>query len=507
MVESQLREASLLKDVPLPPKTALYTVGVSLTLRQNNERTSMQPKFQHYPVIVALLATSAAFGKCGQERWNVKTGLDPAARSINLTSPKSLTISEGRAFLRPTGSLPATRIANIETTAYEVKARLKAFKLETDDSDYHLVLSDDAGNTFVAEIPSPSCALGSAWHAEITSTRVAMNEAFMPGTKFQNVDVPVVIKGIGFFDKDHGATGQQGHAPNNFEIHPILSIEFEGDLPPRVTSTVSSLPSASAPSSDQGTSGTGREPAGAAAIDFLYWTIFWVITAMYVLIFVGVVIPLRRTPGWSLAGALYETDASGAGKPSASRIIAFFGSLVLMIIFIGVGYCVIWDILHSLPLPNINGFLLTGMSLFAPYAANQFKSMITGAGTAPGSGGGGGAVGGGGVSGGGSSPEGVGGTRQSGAATISSPKVFSVTPGSVTGGTTSQITIAGAGFSNQATVSVSTPNGIVSPAVTIAANQIQFTTAMPAQGAPYISTVRISNPDGGNTTGSFQVTS
>ena len=40
----------------------------------------------------------------------------------------------------------------------------------------------------------------------------------------QNPDAAVVVvTGVGFFDRPHN---QIGHAPNNLELHPVLSIAF-----------------------------------------------------------------------------------------------------------------------------------------------------------------------------------------------------------------------------------------------------------------------------------------
>jgi len=47
-------------------------------------------------------------------------------------------------------------------------------------------------------------------------------------------DAPVEITGIGFFDRPHGQTGR---APNNIEIHPILSIQFLGQPTPGTSPT------------------------------------------------------------------------------------------------------------------------------------------------------------------------------------------------------------------------------------------------------------------------------
>jgi hypothetical protein len=36
---------------------------------------------------------------------------------------------------------------------------------------------------------------------------------------------PAIVTGVGFFDYDHGQTG---NAPNILELHPVLKIEFTG---------------------------------------------------------------------------------------------------------------------------------------------------------------------------------------------------------------------------------------------------------------------------------------
>jgi len=68
--------------------------------------------------------------------------------------------------------------------------------------------------------------------------------------RFQNADqsgawndgagAPVEITGIGFFDPAHKQTGR---APNNIEIHPILSIQFLGQPTPATSPTPTPQPS------------------------------------------------------------------------------------------------------------------------------------------------------------------------------------------------------------------------------------------------------------------------
>src|SRR5713226_581811 len=108
-------------------------------------------------LVLGCLSTPAAFGqRCGKERWSVKTGTDTGASQINLSNPQTATIAN-LITLQPPNPLPTnSRFAPTENTVFVVDATLTDFKVETGstgDSDYHLVLQDDQGNTMVAEIP------------------------------------------------------------------------------------------------------------------------------------------------------------------------------------------------------------------------------------------------------------------------------------------------------------------------------------------------------------------
>jgi hypothetical protein len=438
--------------------------------------------------ITAIVVTCPAtgYGKCGVERWNVKVGRDPAAKTIDLSSPTQMSIAALRGLSRPS-SLPDTRITGVETTVYQVSGRIIHFKRET-DSDYHVVISDDSGNTIIVEIPSPTCATRSPWHDSILDVRTEFDEQLGPvSSQFQDVDIPVTITGVGFFDIDHGQPGQVGHAPNNFEIHPVLAMEF-----PEVAPGPPGAPARPTTIRTTTAAGAGCPECPAPTPSPTASTLFWIIAALMTILYAGLLIGVIKNLSdpnnpWSLSRALSED-----GKPSSSRLIAFVGMLVLMVIYIGISYVAVWRLLNNQLLPDISGFLLTGLSLFAPYAANQLKNMVTGA--VGGAGGGGGSAGGGGARPGGTAPA------------PSSPKVLSVTPNSVSGGASTTLVVAGSGFDPKATVVVTTPSGPVSPAATITATQAQFPILMPAATMPYIATVNITNPDGGHTTGSFQVT-
>jgi type IV secretory pathway ATPase VirB11/archaellum biosynthesis ATPase len=165
--------------------------------------------------------------RCGVERWSVKTGTDADAERVDLANPKNKTIAELIA-LTPPHPIPAdSRFSPTETTVFVVNATLTDYKLEggsKGDSDYHLVLQDDQGNTMVAEIPSPHCVdSGSPFAAQIANARVKFDSQLTAGSSFQTADIPVQVTGVGFFDFAHG---QHGAAPNVFELHPILDIVF-----------------------------------------------------------------------------------------------------------------------------------------------------------------------------------------------------------------------------------------------------------------------------------------
>ena len=184
------------------------------------------PRYASRWVVLALLSTcisSPIFAQCGVERWSVKTGTDPDAGLVNLSSSTSTTIATMRSWTAPNPIPANNRVSPYETTQWVLNATLTQYKLES-DSDYHLILSDSSGNTMIAEIPSPSCVgAGSPFGPGITNSRNEFNSRYTATGSFQTANIPVQIKGVGMFDFLHGQTGV---APNGIEIHPVLDIIF-----------------------------------------------------------------------------------------------------------------------------------------------------------------------------------------------------------------------------------------------------------------------------------------
>ena len=158
-------------------------------------------------------------GGCGSERWNIKTGTDSTASSVSLV-PRSNTIA-ALVSLSPAGG-GTSRSSPTETTIWELKdVTLSMIKLES-DSDYHIVLSDGS-HTMVAEIPYPDCAVGSAWSCFISRVRAEIDAQISVSSSPKYPSLTVTVRGVGFFDFNHGQTGV---APNAIELHPILEICF-----------------------------------------------------------------------------------------------------------------------------------------------------------------------------------------------------------------------------------------------------------------------------------------
>uniref|UniRef100_Q01TW4 LTD domain-containing protein n=1 Tax=Solibacter usitatus (strain Ellin6076) TaxID=234267 RepID=Q01TW4_SOLUE len=174
----------------------------------------------------APITVTVASPTCGVERWSVKVGTDSDAGLVNLLNPVRSTVSALRlipAPADPPGPPLNSRVAPTETTVWVVNGIVSLYKLETDE-DYHIVLKDLAGNTMVTEIPSPACdGSTSPFDAAVAAVRAKFDSHFTATINFQSANVPVQMKGVGFFDFIHGQTGV---APNGIELHPILDIAF-----------------------------------------------------------------------------------------------------------------------------------------------------------------------------------------------------------------------------------------------------------------------------------------
>lgn len=112
---------------------------------------------------------------------------------------------------------------------------------------------------------------------------------------------------------------------------------------------------------------------------------------------------IRRATDWSLTEALSEEvpvgpivkDAAGVPlqdsegkiqhetvmKASSSRLIAFFGTIVIMMLYIGAGLAVLKNVAADGTIPQdtekLTTFFASGMVLFAPYVVNKFSAIFS----------------------------------------------------------------------------------------------------------------------------------
>jgi hypothetical protein len=169
------------------------------------------------------ITVTVASPTCGVERWSVKVGTDPDAPQVDTSKATPVTISDMRSWPAPSPSPPDNaRVTPYEKTVWLINGTMTVYKKET-DVDYHLVVQDGAGNTLVTEIPCPCCAVGSPFQSFIATSRQTFDARLTATTSFQTANIPVRIKGVGFFDFLHGQTGL---APNGIEVHSILDISF-----------------------------------------------------------------------------------------------------------------------------------------------------------------------------------------------------------------------------------------------------------------------------------------
>lgn len=203
--------------------------GVAGTVSAHDQ--AVESEVEHEQLIATPNASS---GSCGVERWSVKTGTDADVGLVNLSSATPQTISYLDSLTAPSTLPSNNRIQPTETTYFVVDATLVEYKLES-DSDYHLVLKDAQGNTMIAEIPDPACVgAGSPFAAGIHNARSEFDAKYTVTTSFATANIPVEVRGVGFFDFNHGQTGV---APNAIELHPVLDIIFNpssggSDVPP-----------------------------------------------------------------------------------------------------------------------------------------------------------------------------------------------------------------------------------------------------------------------------------
>jgi hypothetical protein len=222
-------------------------------LQPNQQEEIMRRILGLFCLVVFVSLPVAGQVQCGgTERWRPKVGTDPEVGQVTINQPVPIDLHDLIQLPEPTRPNDnINRIVPDETNVYTVRAFMLQFKLEQNDSDYHLVITDDThqftdhqgnntGHSLVAEIPDPGCLEGknhnfpgsTPFANAIMAARALMDARFPNALRdgtFNPVNLPVEITAVGFFDRPHG---QIGRAQNNIELHPILRLCFlDGPIP------------------------------------------------------------------------------------------------------------------------------------------------------------------------------------------------------------------------------------------------------------------------------------
>jgi len=162
--------------------------------------------------------------RCGFERWSVKTLSDPEASRVDLSQVTFTTVRALNEFASHCNGGPDRRTYPEEFRVFEVVGRITYVKLE-DDRDYHVAVADpqDPSFTVITEVADPQCTgpLQSPHLSALVQGRndfAALLRGGSPGTL---VGRTVRLRGVGFYDFNHG---QVGRARNCIELHPVISI-------------------------------------------------------------------------------------------------------------------------------------------------------------------------------------------------------------------------------------------------------------------------------------------
>jgi len=163
---------------------------------------------------------------CGVERWPVKTLSDPDATRVDLSRVQQTTIRALNERSARCSGLPSGRAFAEEFEVYEVTGRVTFVRLE-DDRDYHVALADpaDSNSTIVTEVADIACqgAIRSPHRGALETARngfVSLLGGRSPSTL---VGATVRVRGVGFYDFNHGQTGRSRSC---LELHPILEISL-----------------------------------------------------------------------------------------------------------------------------------------------------------------------------------------------------------------------------------------------------------------------------------------
>jgi hypothetical protein len=164
---------------------------------------------------------------CGVERWPVKTLSDADATRVDLSRVQQTTIRALNERTVRCSGLPSGRTFAEEFEVYEVTGRVTFVRLE-DDRDYHVALADpvDSSSSIVTEVADVACqgAIRSPHRGALETARNGFISLLGGKSPSTLVGAMVRVRGVGFYDFNHG---QRGRSRSCLELHPILEISTQ----------------------------------------------------------------------------------------------------------------------------------------------------------------------------------------------------------------------------------------------------------------------------------------
>ena len=216
-----------------------------------------------------------------------------------------------------------------------------------DDQDFHIVIASPQNPraTMIVEIPSTDCedACASSHASDFQTARKTVIDRLgqPPGiVSFLQTPLPVVVRGVGFFDFFHHQTGV---APNVIELHPVLSITFTDNSPfsgfladpsaitenERDARALAALPTAAASAKEEGKK-KGGNPMN-ALIPVTHPAIAWLVFFLVLLLFwlLGMVVARKQGPNTASLALIGGSD----NRLSLSRLQAYAWTLIIFASF------------------------------------------------------------------------------------------------------------------------------------------------------------------------------
>jgi hypothetical protein len=175
---------------------------------------------------LALTASTAAARRtvvtCSSENAGLKTFSDPERNLVRLRA-KPTTVAALNT-LRPPRPTPTTRATSFQRRVWQVRAQIVEYRLEQ-DGDVSLVLYDGKRSYVTAAMPGPGCLSAKTRARDAIEGARAFFEGLCGPARpsWRPLGAVVQIEGVGYWDFPRG---QNGHARNYAELHPVTKIRL-----------------------------------------------------------------------------------------------------------------------------------------------------------------------------------------------------------------------------------------------------------------------------------------